>query len=114
MKLSTYCKIYPSKEDPDNSCILFLTKNAAKIQVPASIIRDIESQHLSADEQAPLRRLGFLVDDVEQERSGMRVLMEELDSINKSFYAKVVLNLDCNLACKYCFEGTRKGKFFMS
>ncbi len=61
-----------------------------------------------------LRKLGFIVDDVEQERSEMRALMEELDAMNKSFYAKVVLNLDCNLACKYCFEGTRKGKFYMT
>ncbi len=50
-KLSTYCKIYPSKDDPDNSYILFSTKNAAKISVPASIIRDIENQHLSENEQ---------------------------------------------------------------
>jgi uncharacterized protein len=33
---------------------------------------------------------------------------------NKKFKAIVVLNLDCNLACKYCFEGSRKGKFYMT
>jgi uncharacterized protein len=109
-----YCKIYPSIEDPDNSCILFSTKNAAKIRVPASIIRDIESQHLSENEQTQLRKLGFLVDDAEQERAEMLALMEELDAVKKSVYAKVVLNLDCNLACRYCFEGTRKGKFYMT
>jgi|SRR5208283_2005516 len=114
MKLSEYCKIYRSEQDPDNSCVLFSTKNAAKIRVPASIIRDVESQHLSDDEQTTLLKLGFLVADVEQERAEMRALMEELDAINNSFYAKVVLNLDCNLACKYCFEGTRKGQFYMT
>ena len=26
----------------------------------------------------------------------------------------VVVNLDCNLACRYCFEGVRKGKHYLS
>ena len=113
MKLSPYCKIYPSREDPDY-CILFLTKNAAKVQVPASLISDIENQQLSEEEQTSLRELGFLVDDIEGERSEMLAHMEELNALNKSFYAKVIMNLDCNLACKYCFEGTRKGKLYMT
>lgn len=112
MKLSPYCKAYPS-EDKSDSLILFLTKNAAKVGVPASLIRDIENQQLGEDEQISLQRLGFLIDDTEKEKTEMLALVDELNTVNKTFYAKVVLNLDCNLACSYCFEGTRKGKFYM-
>jgi uncharacterized protein len=113
MKLSTYCKIYPSGDDPD-SRILFLTKNAAKIQAPASLIDDIEKQQLSEEEMTDLREMGFLVDDAEAEKAEMLGFMERLNSMNKLFHAKVVMNLDCNLACIYCFEGTRKGKLYMA
>lgn len=112
MKLSPYCKIYPSEDT--GSCILFLTMNAAKIRVPSSIISEIENHSLPEDEQAELCKLGFLIDNAEREKAATLAHMVELNAINRSFYAKVVMNLDCNLACKYCFEGTRKGKLYMS
>lgn len=113
MQLSTYCKIYPSGKDPD-SRILFLTRNAAKLQVPALMIREIENRQLSAEEQTTLREFGFLVDDRKKEQAEMLWFMERLNAINTAFHAKVVMNLDCNLACIYCFEGKRKGKFYMT
>jgi uncharacterized protein len=113
MKISKYCKIYPSGESPD-LCVLFLTKNAAKILVPPSLIYDIETRQLRSDETAELIKLGFLAGDDKTETLAMSTLIDELNETNRTFYAKVVLNLDCNLGCKYCFEGTRKGKYYMS
>ena len=40
--------------------------------------------------------------------------IRELNTLNTSLRIIVVLNLDCNLACTYCFEGQRKGKWYLS
>jgi uncharacterized protein len=40
--------------------------------------------------------------------------LDDLNAANRSLRYIVVLNLDCNLACRYCFEGTRKGRHYLS
>lgn len=113
MILSRYCKIYPYKETP-NSVLLFSTKKASSILVPGSMIEDIEKGNISEEEKETLLKLGFLVNDADEEREEMLGFIEELNSINKKFSAILVMNLDCNLACRYCFEGSRKGRFYMT
>lgn len=113
MKLSRYCKIYPSKDDC-NSLVLFSSLNASIIDVPNSLIEDLEKHNLSSDEKETLQELGFLViDDGEKEKEEMVKFMDDLNMINKRFDVLVAMNLDCNLACTYCFEGQRKGSFYM-
>jgi uncharacterized protein len=58
--------------------------------------------------------LGFLCEDPETERREMLGFIDDLNAISRTFAAKVVMNLDCNLACRYCFEGQRKGRLFMA
>ena len=111
MILSRYCKIYPYK---DNLFLLFSTKKASKILIPKSMLKDIKRGNISEEEKETLVKLGFLVNDFDEEKAEMLGFMDELNSINKNFSAILVMNLDCNLACKYCFEGSRKGKFYMT
>ena len=113
MILSKYCKIYPDREDAD-SLLLFSTIKASIITVPRSMIADIEKDNLSEEEKETLVELGFIVKDWNEEKLKMLDLMNRLNTINKKFEAVLVMNLDCNLACKYCFEGQRKGKFYMT
>ncbi len=141
MILSKYCKIYPYK-DPPGSLLLFSTKKASTIVIPKSMLKDIKisnssaspladsnppfpplskggeggflEENLSDEEKNTLIELGFLVNDAEEEKKEMLHFMDEINSINNIFRAYVVMNLDCNLACKYCFEGTRKGKHYMT
>jgi uncharacterized protein len=113
MILSRYCKIYPHREDPD-SLILFSTKTASIITVPESMIEEIEKGNISEEEKETLLKLGFLVNDADEESEEMLVFMDELNVLNKKFSAILVMNLDCNLACRYCFEGSRKGRFYMT
>ena len=77
-------------------------------------MEDFKKNNLPEEERDTLKGLGFLVDDPDTEKREMLTFLEELNSINKVFKASVVMSLDCNLACKYCFEGQRKGKFYMS
>src|SRR3990172_4714511 len=113
MILSRFCKIYPHHEDPD-SLILFSTKTASIICVPVSLLEDIHGSSISPEEEKTLSDLGFLVKGLDEEKADMTAFMNELNLLNREFRATVVMNLDCNLACRYCFEGTRKGKHYMS
>jgi uncharacterized protein len=110
MKLSRYCKAYPHKEE---SVILFSTKKASTVILPNSMVEDIEHSNITEEERETLVALGFLADQEKEENEMLR-FVEDLDAMNRKFYAKVVMNLDCNLACLYCYEGQRKGSFYMS
>jgi len=113
MVLSKYCRIFPHKKNLD-SYILFSTKKASSVLVSKSVLDDIERDNLSSGEKESLLELGFLVQDAAAEKQEMLTFIDELNTVNTKFKAIVVLNLDCNLACKYCFEGKRKGKFYMT
>jgi outer membrane receptor protein involved in Fe transport len=64
--------------------------------------------------RASLRGHYILVDSVQEERNEMLAFMDKVNSRSKRFNAIVVLNLDCNLACAYCFEEGLKGSRYMS
>jgi uncharacterized protein len=113
MYLSKYCKIYPSAEDPD-SVIIFSTKNAAIVELPASMAAHLPNAKLNKKDISTLKKLGFLIDDQAEERRDMLGFIDELRALNRTLSIKVAMNLDCNLGCRYCFEGKRKGKLYMS
>lgn len=113
MILSKYCKIFPHRKITD-SFILFSTKRASSVFVSKSVLDDIERGNLSLEEKETLSKLGFLVQDSNTEKQEMLNFIDDLNAINKKFKVIVILNLDCNLACKYCFEGKRKGNFYMT
>ncbi len=78
------------------------------------MLKDIKKGNISEEEKETLVELGFLVNSAEEEKKEMLGFMDEINAVNKTFSAILVMNLDCNLACKYCFEGTRKGKHYIS
>jgi uncharacterized protein len=110
MKLSRYCKTYPDSEGPQG-VVLFSTKNGAIIRIPQKSLEKIS--RLKADHDI-LRRWGFLVKDPEEEKREMLGFIDGLNRLNRTLNIKLVMGLDCNLACRYCFEGTRKGRHYLS
>jgi uncharacterized protein len=113
MRLSRYVKTYTSRENPSH-LLIFSTRWLSKTVVPQSLMRSIEEGSLSPESEQTLRRLGILVPDQEAERLEMLGAMEEANRRTRECRITAVLNLDCNLACSYCFEGNRKGKHYMS
>src|SRR3990172_210383 len=109
MALSRYCKIYRHPEDKELRT-LFSTSTMAAADVTPEVVRDIEKGALTAKEMKTLMERGFLVKSAEAEQRELLGFIEDFNAQATSFNAVVVLNLDCNLACKYCFEGKRKGK----
>ena len=113
MHLSRYVKIYPAKDDPSR-LLLYSTKRGASVLVPASLLAAIEAGNLAPASAEPLARLGFLVPDLDEERRQLRDALADANRRRTLFRAMVILNLDCNLACTYCFEGGMKGERYMS
>jgi uncharacterized protein len=113
MILSKYCKTFPDEKDPD-SLLLFSTKNSAIVEGPKALIREIDEDELSEEDENTLKEHGFLIDNPEAERAEMLGFLAEINALNTTLSIRLVMNLDCNLACRYCFEGTRKGAFYMS
>jgi len=112
-QLSKYIKIFPYQEKP-GYVLLYSTKRASTILVDESLLKAIEERSLSTSDRETLVSLGFLVPDGAKEEKEMLSLFDEANRKNNRFSAVVVMNLDCNLACKYCFEGGIKGRHYMS
>ena len=113
MPLSRYCKIYRKPEDP-KQVMLFSTLTTAVADVASEVLQDIGKDNLSKAEKKILTDLGFLVKNHESEKRDLLRYIDDVNAENNVFTAIVVLNLDCNLGCKYCYEGKRKGKHAMS
>ncbi len=113
MSLSRYCTLHPDPEDR-GLVTMFSTKTSSVVSVTTEVIRDIEQGNLPGKERKTLSTEGFLVKNSGDEEQEMLHYIDDLNAENTTFNAIVALNLDCNLACKYCFEGTRKGKHYLS
>jgi uncharacterized protein len=113
MHLSRYVKIYPCKDDP-SWLLLYSTKKGGAILVPESLLAAFEEGSSHSSNQEALARLGFLVPDTVEERNEFRDVLAEANRRRKLFRAMVLLNMDCNLACIYCYERGMKGNLYMS
>lgn len=113
MYFSKYIKQFSFSEYPDHF-LLYSTKKTSTILIPKSVFRSAESGAISSASQKILFDLGFLVNNSEEEKREMLAFFDEINKRNRQFNATVILNLDCNFNCIYCFEGGMKGSFYMS
>lgn len=113
MQLSHYLKVYPCEERPDH-LLLFSTKKASKILLKKEMYQAIEEGTLSPSDEALLSKLGMIVHDREEEKRAIFGLFEDINTKNPGLNIMVVLNLDCNFSCIYCYEGGMKGNLYMS
>lgn len=113
MQLSRYLKIYPCADQPGQN-LLYSTKRSALIKLSDGLLLAARQGTLSGAERDTLVRLGFLVPDAALERREMRDVFVKANQQRRMFNAVVVLNLDCNLACGYCYEDNFRGNFYMS
>lgn len=113
MRLSRYLKIFPSPDIPGHF-ILFSTRRCSVLCVPEKILRSIEDGTISDADRETLVRYGILVPNPAAEKEEMLNRFTVANRKSSRFSAIVVLNLDCNLACGYCFEEGVRGKRAMS
>lgn len=113
MHLSTYLKLYPCPDQPGRS-LLYSTKRSSLIVIPDALLQAARDNTLAGPDRDTLVRLGFLIPDPVAERLEMRDIFVNANKRRRLFNAVVVLNLDCNLACSYCYEDNFRGNFYMS
>jgi uncharacterized protein len=113
MQHSHYIKIYPYEESPGH-LLLFSTKKASKVLLKEQTFHSIENGALSPSDAALLSKLGMIVDDRDEEKRAVLGLFDKVNTKNPGLQITAVLNLDCNFACVYCYEGDMKGKLYMS
>lgn len=113
MHLSRYLKTFQSHDKPDHF-LLYSTLRGSLASIPAGMLQAIHQGELSHPESEALARLGMLVADPELEKEQMRRMLERANGRSRSFKAMVVLNLDCNLNCGYCYEAEFRGGHYMS
>jgi uncharacterized protein len=113
MRLSHYLKIWPFEERP-GYLLFYSTRKASSVLLRKEVLDSIEKGTLSSSEADTLRKLGLVVDDVAEEKEAMYSFLDTLNKKNSCLNIIVVLNLDCNFDCIYCYEGDMKGKLYMT
>jgi uncharacterized protein len=113
MPLSNYIKTY-RLEDRPGSLLVCSTKKTSVAVLKKEIIESAETGRLSSESLKPLSDLGFVVPDRDAERRSMLGFIDGLNSRDTGMNVTVVLNLDCNFACVYCYEGEMKGRLYMT
>jgi len=113
MKLSHFLKIYPYEGTP-GYLLLFSTKKSSVIVIKEETFQAIEQGTLSPEDEALLTKHGVIVPDQGEEKRYTSGLLDKINARNPVLNSMVVLNLDCNFACLYCYEGDMKGNLYMS
>ncbi|MDD5285174.1 MAG: geopeptide radical SAM maturase [Desulfuromonadaceae bacterium] len=112
MQLSTYLKIYPCQDQPGMN-IVYSTVRSSVVLLPDDLLEAARRGTLPDEERGTLASLGILTPDREGEREQMLKIFD-IPRPDTPFSAIVLLNLDCNLACPYCYEASFRGKEYMS
>ena len=112
MELSHYLKTFPDSRDK-GQVILFSTKQASKVRVPKRLFQEL-SEQVSVEHASILGPLGMVTEDRHREIREMEYYFEKRATCNTALEFTIVLNLDCNFACAYCFEEVVKKKKYMT
>lgn len=112
MQLSTYLKIYSCPDQPGMN-LVYSTLRSSVVQLPDDLLEAAQNGTLDDDDRDVLARIGVLTPDCAAEREQLRTIFA-VSRPGTPFNATVVLNLDCNLACPYCYEDQFRGKHYMS
>ena len=105
MRPSFYIKKYTTESAPE-TLTLYSTKTSALILIPFETYRAMQNGTLCAEDEALLKELGFLVPD---QKAEIDYIINKFDRIQIPYVQVILtLNMDCNFACRYCFEGDTK------
>jgi uncharacterized protein len=109
MYLSNYIKTWPFEERPGTR-LVYSTRRASMLLLNEETWKSIEEGDTSETDVPTLERLGILVPDKEAEKREVHNMIDRANSGSDGINVTVIMNLDCNFECVYCFENGSKGK----
>ena len=113
MELSHFIRTYPDPVDPD-LLLIYSTLRGAVLQVSRALAEALLDDTLADEERETMSRLGILVADAGAEQRQVAEYFDWANANSRTFTVLVTLNLDCNLACPYCYEGHFRDKSYMT
>jgi uncharacterized protein len=113
MALSRYLKIYPCPDKAD-SLLVYSTQKGSLIRISSALLAAARENRLDESDRRTLSRLAIITGDQSAERNEMISTITKANGRSSRFKAIVVVNLDCNLACPYCYEAPFRGRQYMS
>ncbi len=109
MLFTPYLTIHRHHTIPDQ-LLLFSTKTGALVLLPEEDYTALQNGETENDYIDQLTEMGFLIADLEAEHQQVAQYMEDINLHNPNFTVAIILGMECNFACSYCFEGKQKGK----
>jgi uncharacterized protein len=112
MELSPFIMMYPNPEN--GFVLLYSTLRGSVLRVSRSVADALQDGTLESAERETMARLGILVPNADAERQRVAGYFDWANASTARFTALVTLNLDCNLACAYCYEDHFRGNKYMN
>jgi uncharacterized protein len=109
MQLTPYVAVCRHHTIP-GQVLLFAARTGALILLPEEDFAALQSGKAAEEDIGPLSEMGFLVADPDTERRQVLHYMDDLNRLNPNLTLAIVLGMECNFACRYCFEGRQKGR----
>lgn len=89
--------------------LLFSTRTGAMVLLPEADFAALDRGESENEFAADLTEMGFLCSDPEAEQQEVLRYLEQVNRYNPNLTLAVVLGMECNFRCTYCFEGQQKG-----
>jgi len=113
MQLSRYLKTYPYHEK-HGYILIYSTKKTSLALLPEDTFEELRQGKIPGEHKDSLVKLGILVESREEETKEMLSFHDEINRLAPGLMVSIILNLECNFDCKYCYEGSLKSKKFMT
>jgi len=110
MDISSYVKFYPAA---DGQVLIYSLLRGSALQVSSDLAAAIRTGKLTDSERETLTRLGILVPDAAEEQRRVAGYFDWANANSRRQTVLITLNLDCNLACTYCYEDHFRGRKYM-
>ncbi|MEW6288782.1 MAG: geopeptide radical SAM maturase [Thermodesulfobacteriota bacterium] len=114
MALSHYLKLFAWPENPQQ-WLAYSTRRGAYALLPGELVAALQQgRAVPPDTMALLEKLAFVTADSNQEREDVFSFNQRLNNLSTILSLAVIVNMDCNFQCRYCYEGTQKDKLYMT
>ncbi|MBC8316319.1 MAG: geopeptide radical SAM maturase, partial [Desulfobulbaceae bacterium] len=113
MPLSHYAHIFTWPADLGQR-IVYSTRTGATALLPTETLDDISACRLDDESKNTLKELNLLVDDLQAERNEAMKMVRQINDLRRAINISVIVTMQCNFRCRYCYEGSQKGHDLMS